>query len=101
MRCVVHRLKSLVDERHTVSVQRQVDMFLPFVYPLLSQLAEETDSTWWLLDSGASTTVLAESSVNTFRTLVKHMNAPDLDGFRAANGSKVAMSGKETLVCIC
>ena len=97
MRCVVHRVKSLVDERHTVSVQRQVDMFLPFVYPLLSQLAEETDSTWWLLDSGASTTVLAESSVNTFRTLVKHMNAPDLDGFRAANGSKVAMSGQGDL----
>ena len=91
------RVDRLVDEHHTLSVERQVDEFLPFVFPLLPQLSEEADATWWLLDSGASTTVLAESSVYVFRPTMKGGSALDLDSFRAANGSRVSMSGQADL----
>ena len=58
--------------------------------PLLSQLADQTDSTWWLLDSGASTSVLAQSSASAFNAAIGK-ECPG--GFLAANGSSVQMAG--------
>ena len=57
---------------------------------LLSLLAEQTDSSWWLLDSGASTSVLAQSSVSAFNAAIAKENQ---GGFLAGNGSAVQMSG--------
>ena len=67
------------------------------VHPLLSQLSELTDASWWLLDSGASTSVLAESNLTAFGTQVtsEHM----MDRYSAANGSQVRMCGT-TDICV-
>ena len=50
-----------------------------------------TDASWWLLDSGASTSVLAESNLAAFRSVLQ--NSDKLGGYRAANGSSVEMAG--------
>ena len=44
----------------------------------------------WLLDPGASTSVLAESHLSTFRSVLQ--DSEGLGGHRAANGSSVNMS---------
>ena len=62
-----------------------------FLRPLLSQVADNTDASWWLLDSGASTSVLAESNLSAFRSVLQ--DSEGLGGYRAANGSSVNMSG--------
>ena len=59
--------------------------------PLLSELNMETDSSWWLIDSGAAVTVVSESSFAQFQADVR--SSPDVERFRAANGSKVSMKG--------
>ena len=50
-----------------------------------------TDASWWLLDSGASTSVLAESNLAAFRSVLQ--NSEKLGSYRAANGSSVEMAG--------
>ena len=52
-------------------------------------MADNTDASWWLLDSGAS--VLAESNLAAFRSVLQ--NSDKLGGYRAANGSSVEMAG--------
>ena len=64
---------------------------MKFLRPLLSQVADNTDASWWLLDSGASTSVLAESNLSAFRSVLQ--DSEGLGGYRAANGSSVNMSG--------
>ena len=63
------------------------------LWPLLSQLSME-DSSWWLLDSGASTTVLAQRFAHAYGC--DEGSSDDLGNsqFRAANGSIVKMSGR-------
>ncbi len=63
------------------------------LWPLLSQLSME-DPSWWLLDSGASTTVLAQRFAHAYGCA--ESSADDLcnSQFRAANGSVVQMSGR-------
>ena len=41
------------DDHSEVSVEQQVEPYLEFLRPLLSQVADNTDASWWLLDSGA------------------------------------------------
>ena len=45
----------------------------------------------WLLDPGASTSVLAESHLSAFRSVLQ--DSEGLGGYRAANGSWVNISG--------
>ncbi|MCV6576782.1 MAG: hypothetical protein OIF58_13710, partial [Cohaesibacter sp.] len=45
----------------------------------------------WLIDSGAAVTVVSESSFAQFQADVR--SSPDVERFRAANGSKVSMKG--------
>ena len=78
------------DELQETSVARQMEPHLRFLEPLLSQLADQHDASWWLLDSGASTTVLAESSAAAFSAAISPQN---VEGFSAANGSQVRMCG--------
>ena len=54
-------------------------------------MADNTDASWWLLDSGASTNVLAESNLAAFRSVLQ--NSDKLGGYRAANGSSAEMAG--------
>ena len=76
-----------VDHHSEVSVSQQIEPFLSVLDLLLSQVADQTDCSWWLLDSGASTTVLAESHVAAFNAVI---NKGCENGFKAANGSDVS-----------
>ena len=82
--------RSFFNEFQETSVARQMEPHLRFLEPLLSQLADQHDASWWLLDSGASTTVLAESSAAAFSAAISPQN---VEGFSAANGSQVRMCG--------
>ena len=64
--------------------------------PLLSQLGLMDDCTWWLLDSGASVTVLSQSSFVMYAADWSG-DSDDLDRFSAANGSSVNMLGKASV----
>ena len=74
-----------------ISVEHHLERQLPLVQPLLAQLSDMADCSWWLLDSGASTSVLAETSLSAFGSLI--MDELPAEQFRAANGSQVHMSG--------
>ncbi len=62
------------------------------LFPLMSQLCLD-DATWWLLDSGASATVIAERYAKVYGISTVGVKDGD-DQFRAANGTPVRMSGK-------
>ena len=55
-------------------------------FPLLSKISTmDDDGQWWLLDSGASSTVMASRFVEVYGVKVKQQR--DGSKFRAANGS--------------
>ena len=62
------------------------------VFPLMSQLCLD-DATWWLLDSGASATVIAERYAKVYGVSAMCVGSGD-DQFKAANGTPVRMSGR-------
>ena len=68
---VLVRAHDWFDDHSEVSVEQQVEPYLKFLRPLLSQVADNTDASWWLLDSGASTSVLAESNLSAFRSVLQ------------------------------
>ena len=55
---VLVRSHDWFDDHSEVSVEQQIEPYFEFLRPLLSQVADNTDASWWLLDSGASTSVL-------------------------------------------
>ena len=63
------------------------------LFPLMSQLCLD-DATWWLLDSGASATVLAERYAKKVYGISSVGVKDGDDQFRAANRTPVRMSGK-------
>ena len=91
MKVVLVRAHDWFDDHSEVSVEQQIEPYLKFLRPLLSQVADNTDASWWLLDSGASTSVLAESNLSAFRSELQ--DSEGLGGYKAANGSSVNMSG--------
>ena len=91
MKVVLVRTHDWFDDHSEVSVEQQIEPYLKFLRPLLSQVADNTDASWWLLDSGASTSVLAESNLSAFRSVLQ--DSEGLGGYKAANGSLVNMSG--------
>ena len=98
MKVVLMRAHDWLDDHSEVSVEQQVEPYLKFLRPLLSQVADNTDASWWLLDSGASTSVLAESILSAFRSVLQ--DSEGLGGYRAANGSSVNMPRLECR-CTC
>ena len=50
-----------------------------------------TEAEWWLLDSGASVTVLSEIHVRVFGVELNHAGYSDDQTFSSANGSPVSM----------
>ena len=70
--------------------------YLEHVCPILSELSCSSDAGWWLLDSGAAVTVVSESHFPLLQA--KLLQSPDVDRFRAANGSKVMMKGVANIV---
>ena len=77
---------------HDTTPKFQILRFRETLFPLLSHLSE-SDSSWWLLDSGASTTVLSEKFAGDYGVDVSSMSSKD-SPFRAANGTPVKMLGK-------
>ena len=66
-----------------------------FVCRLLSSLETRGQDNWWLIDSGASVTVLSESALKngSFRILSEEI-VKDGPRFFAANGTEVSMKKK-------
>ena len=91
MKVVLVRAHDWFDDHSEVSIEQQIEPYLKFLRPLLSQVADNTDASWWLLDSGASTSVLAESNLSAFRSVLQ--DSEGLGSYKAANGSSVNMSG--------
>ena len=75
----------------TVCNCRVVSQVFSSLCPILAELSFAQDPTWWLIDSGAAVTVVAESNFHHFQSSVQ--TSADSDRFRAANGSKVSMKG--------
>ena len=71
--------------------------FSRFLQPLLSEMhVNEDDGIWWLLDSGASTTVMSAKHLNLYKA--RREETFDCSLYRAANGTAVDMHG-QTEVC--
>ena len=70
--------------------------------PLMLSSAVETDDTWqwWLLDSGASVSVLAEHFQQYYRCKFDEGGALQQAEYRAANGSAVKMSSQNVTVYV-
>ena len=76
--------------------QLKFSKYLEHVWPILSELSCSSDAGWWLLDAGAAVTVVSETHFPLFRA--KLLQSPDVDRFRAANGSKMMMKGVANIV---
>ena len=93
------RLSTFLNVDDTISQDQQFVQFFPFLQPLLSEMhVNEDDGTWWLLDSGASTTttVMSAKHLNLYKT--RREETYDCSLYRAANGTAVDMHG-QTEVC--
>ena len=78
----------------TCSFSQRLSVWSPIVVPLLSQMTYE-DASWWLLDSGASATVLAESGMQAFG--IDEPLDVGVPNFKTANGGDVGMRGIASL----
>ena len=81
MKVVLVRAHDWFNDHSEVSVEQQIEPYLKFLRLLLSQVADNTYASWWLLDSGASTSVLAESNLSAFRSVLQ--DSEGLDGYKA------------------
>ena len=63
MKVVLVRAHDWFDDHSEVSVEQQIEPYFEFLRPLLSQVADNTDASWWLLDSGAFMNLSAFRSV--------------------------------------
>eukprot|EP00435_Cladocopium_sp_Y103_P004433 s4710_g1.t1 len=59
--------------------------------PLISSQVSSSEGTWWLLDSGAATSVLSQSYEGMYRCQVQEDSAGGLETYYAANGTPVHM----------
>ena len=77
----------LGDTSDTVSQMHEFRRYWSQVFPLLSEIsATNDDGQWWLLDSGASSTVMSSKFVGIYGGKLQQQR--DGNRFRAANGGK-------------
>ena len=86
------KVDTFLNHCETCSKFSQFARYSSVVMPLLSQMSLD-DSSWWLLDSGASATVLAERFASCYG-VSRNSGGHQGDKFKAANGTAVNMSGK-------
>ena len=86
------KVATFLNDRETCSHFTQFLRYSSVVMPLLSQMSMD-DSSWWLLDSGASATVLAERFATCYG-VSKKSGGHNGDQFKAANSAAVNMSGR-------
>ena len=84
-------MNSLQTSNQTMSCAKRFEQFVPCVEPLLAELALNDDMNWWLLDSGASVTVLSETFAKSYGAQTKSLTVGER--FRAANGTSGTMKG--------
>ena len=90
-------VSTFLDYEDTVSHDQQFLQFFPILHPLLSEMhVNEDDGSWWLLDSGASTTVMSSKHLRLYQATQEDTYDGSL--YRAANGTEVEMHG-QTQVC--
>ena len=81
----------------TVSKAAVFESVFDVVSPLLTEISMTDDSSmWWLLDSGASATVMASRFADMYGLNLSQHKAGDV--FKAANGSNVDMLGETQVV---
>ena len=59
--------------------------------PLISSQVSSSEGTWWLLDSGAATSVLSQNYEGMYRCQAQEDSAGALETYYAANGTPVHM----------
>ena len=59
--------------------------------PLISSQVSSSEGTWWLLDSGAATSVLSRNYEGIYRCQAQEDSAGALETYYAANGTPVHM----------
>ena len=87
------RCSTFLNHPETCSPFSQFVRYSSVVMPLLSQMSMD-DASWWLLDSGASATVLAERFAKCYGVPKEFSDNYHGDQFKAANGTAVNMKGK-------
>lgn len=69
-RVILHRVNEstfLNDDSDTLSKSAHLERYFQVLFPLLSEISvNEDDGSWWLLDSGASTTVMSSRFLNLY-----------------------------------
>ena len=86
-------VSTFLNVEDTVSHDQQFTQFFPFLRPLLSEMyVNEDDGSWWLLDSGASTTVMSSKHLGLYKAQCEETYDGSL--YRAANGATVDMHGQ-------
>ena len=81
----------------TVSKAAVFESMFDVVSPLLTEISMTDDSSmWWLLDSGASATVMASRFADMYGLNLSQHKTGDV--FKAANGSNVDMLGETQVV---
>ena len=81
----------------TVSKAAVFESFFDVISPLLTEITMTDDtSMWWLLDSGASATVMASRFADMYGLNLNQLRTGDV--FKAANGSNVDMLGETQIV---
>ena len=86
-------VSTFLNVEDTVSHDQQFTQFFPFLRPLLSEMyVNEDDGSWWLLDSGASTTVMSSKHLGLYKAQCEETYDGSL--YRAANGTTVDMHGQ-------
>ena len=81
------RLSTFLNVDDTISQDQQFVQFSRFCNLLLSEMhVNEDDGTWWLLDSGASTTVMSAKHLNLYKA--RREETYDCSLYRAANGQQ-------------
>ena len=86
---------TFLNVQDTVSHGFELHRYSPVLHPLLSEIMMGDESQhWWLLDSGATATVMATASRASYGAWVVNSQS---DRFRAANGSRVNIDGSTTV----
>ena len=90
---------TFLNERNNATVSKAAvfESFFDVISPLLTEMTMTDDtSMWWLLDSGASATVMASRFADMYGLNLNQLRTGDV--FKAANGSNVDMLGETQVV---
>ena len=84
------------DFAHTSSMKHPI--FMPFLMPAITSQQEDSDTFWWLIDSGASASVVSSKFIDSYEVhQVMDLPMDNDHGFSSASGEIIRPS---RMVCI-